>query len=105
MLRLKDTIYEDSMDRLWKDYKTLDALRPKIKRSLFLGKWTLRGNHRQVLHILNFLSIKSNSTYFFRREAKQEMIMDPLVSDVVKESIRITKAIVVVGLSSTIARY
>jgi hypothetical protein len=30
--------------------------------------------------------------------------MDPEVSDVVKESIRLTKAIVVVGLSSTIAR-
>jgi hypothetical protein len=39
-----------------------------------------------------------------RRVAKQEMLKDDNVSDVVKEAIRFTKSIVVVGLSPTIAR-
>ena len=46
MVRLKENIYEDSVNRLWLDHDTLDVLRKSILSESFLGKWTLGGNHR-----------------------------------------------------------
>ena len=57
MVRLKENIYEDSVNRLWLDHETLDVLRKSILSESFLGKWTLGGNHRFKPSILF-------STYF-----------------------------------------
>ena len=57
MVRLKENIYEDSVNRLWLDHETLDVLRKSILSESFLGKWTLGGNHRFEPSILF-------STYF-----------------------------------------
>ena len=59
MLLLKENIFEDNIDRLWKNYKTTDLLRKAVEAAPFLGKWTLGGNHRQVSN-MKFLII-----YFF----------------------------------------